>query len=250
MLIEERFCEILKIVEKKRTVSVQELTELLNASESTIRRDLTMLAKKGQVIKVHGGATAVGANFDTIDHEVSVREDLNREEKVEIAKYAASLIEEDDFVYLDAGTTTGFMIDFITEKNATFVTNATVHARRLAKKGFKTFLLGGEYKFTTEAVVGSETISTLKKYNFTKGFWGANGVNIQTGFTTPDVNEAMVKSTSLKQSREKYILCDSSKFSQISPVTFAEFSDAIILTKKLKDEKYKQYKNIMEVDQV
>lgn len=248
MLIEERFCEILKIVEQKKTVTVQELTELLNTSESTIRRDLTVLHKKGKLIKVHGGATAIGISFDTVDYEVSVRQDRNTEEKRSIAKYAASLIEADDFIYLDAGTTTGFMIDYIEELHAVFVTNAIEHARKLASKGIRTYLLGGEFKFSTEAVVGSKATEELKHYNFTKGFFGTNGVSKKSGFTTPDINEAMVKTVAIKRTKEVYLLCDRSKFSQISPVTFAEFDDGMIVTSKLEDESYQKYSNIVEVE--
>ncbi|BCN32136.1 DeoR/GlpR family DNA-binding transcription regulator [Anaeromicropila herbilytica] len=249
MLIEERFCEILKLVETKKTVTVQELTELLDTSESTIRRDLTVLHNKGKLIKVHGGATTIGISFNTVDHEVAIRQDLNTEEKMRIARYAASLIESDDFIYLDAGTTTGYMIDFITEMKAVFVTNAIEHARKLSSKGIKTYLLGGELKFATEATVGSKTIGELRQYNFTKGFFGTNGVSKNSGFTTPDINEAMVKSVAIENTKDKYMLCDVSKFSQISPVTFAEVDDATIITSKLEDKSYKNYMNIVEVDE-
>ena len=136
MLVEERFREIQKYVESHGTVTVQELTDLLNTSESTVRRDLTELHKRGTLIKVHGGATTVGTSVRTRDEELSVRRDRNTEEKHKIAVYAAELIEADDFVYLDAGTTTACMIPYITEKTATFVTNAVSHALELAGKGF------------------------------------------------------------------------------------------------------------------
>ena len=99
VLAEERFREILKLVEEHKTITVQELTELLDTSESTIRRDLTTLHKKGKLIKVHGGATAVNMAQYTRDESVAVRQDLNIDEKVQIGKYAAALIEKDDFVY-------------------------------------------------------------------------------------------------------------------------------------------------------
>ena len=91
-----------------------------------------------------------------------------------------------DFIYLDAGTTTGFMIDHITEKSATIVTNAVVHARHLAARGFHVFLIGGELKSSTEAVVGIQAINTLRTYHFTKGFFGTNGVSRGEGLATPD----------------------------------------------------------------
>ena len=91
MLLEKRLEQILKLVEQNGSVSVQELTELLGASESTIRRDLTLLSEEGRVNKVHGGATAINFYYDK-DEDVESRKNLNKEEKIEIAKYAASLI--------------------------------------------------------------------------------------------------------------------------------------------------------------
>ena len=98
------------------------------------------------------------------------------EEKKKIAQYAAELIEEEDFIYLDAGTTTGYMIDALGHTNAVFVTNAVSHAQRLAAKGIKVFLIGGELKNSTEAVIGAQAMKNLQEYHFTKGFFGANGI--------------------------------------------------------------------------
>ena len=144
MLAEERYNEILRLVNEKKTVTVQELTEVLDTSESTIRRDLTTLHKKGSLIKVHGGATALSVEGMTRDASLTVRRDMNIEEKVAIAKYAAALIEKDDFVYLDAGSSVDLMIDYIVEQEAIYVTNAIGHAQKLLQKGCRVFLLGGE----------------------------------------------------------------------------------------------------------
>ena len=88
------------------------------------------------------------------------------EEKKKIAQYAAELIEEEDFIYLDAGTTTGYMIDALGHTNAVFVTNAVSHAQRLAAKGIKVFLIGGELKNSTEAVIGAQAMKNLQEYHF------------------------------------------------------------------------------------
>ena len=124
MLTEKRQEEILQILDAKGSVTVQELTEHFHSSESTIRRDLNVLDKKGALTKVFGGAVQNDKKLNTREEKVSLRRELFREEKVRIARYAASLIEPNDFVYLDAGTTTGCMIPFLTEHSATFVTNA------------------------------------------------------------------------------------------------------------------------------
>ena len=171
MLAEERFREIQKYVESHGTVTVQELTDLLNTSESTVRRDLTELHKRGTLIKVHGGATTVGTSVRTRDEELSVRRDRNTEEKHKIAVYAAELIEADDFVYLDAGSSVDLLIDELNEESAVFVTNAIGHAQKLLKKGYEVLLIGGKLKGVTEAIVGAEALESLNRYNFTKGIF-------------------------------------------------------------------------------
>lgn len=248
MLAEERYAEILKAVNEKGTVTVQELTEWLDTSESTIRRDLTTLHKRRSLIKVHGGATALNMEKITRDASLSVRQDRNIEEKAAIGKYAASLIKKDDFVYLDAGSSVDALIDHITEAEAVYVTNAVGHAQKLLKKGFTVFLLGGRLKEVTEAIIGAEAVESLKRYNFTKGFFGTNGVHKERGMSTPDVEEALVKEKALKQCAQGYILADSSKMDQVSSVTFAEFEEGMILTTRLKSRAYRSCENILEVE--
>lgn len=247
MLAEERFSKILSIIEEAGSVTVQDLMEELGASESTIRRDLNTMDANGLLVKVFGGAIAKNTNIRTQDENVDNRKLQNIEEKVAIAKYAASLIQSGDFVYIDAGTSTELVIDYIKVANVTFVTNSFTHAKKLSDKGYTVYILGGEFKSTTEAIVGEEAVETLDKYNFTKGFWGTNGVNITKGFTTPEVKEAMVKKKSMENCKERYVLADSSKFSQISSVKFSEFENATIITTELRNASYKKYKNIKEV---
>ena len=178
MLTETRQEQILRLLREKGSVTVTELTEHFGASESTIRRDLNALHKKGALVKVFGGAVQTGEKLSTKEEKVSLRAEQNREEKIRIARHAAALVRPEDFVYLDAGTTTGYMIPFLTEKTAVFVTNAVSHALKLSENGFRVILIGGELKAATEAIVGNEAYADLQKYNFTKGFFGTNGAGI------------------------------------------------------------------------
>ena len=189
------------------------------------------------------------SNIHTQDENFTSRQIVNHDEKEEIAKYAAALIKNHDFVYIDAGTTTELMINYIEAQDAVFVTNSLINAKKLSGKGYTVYILGGEFKSITEAIVGDEAVFELDKYNFTKGFWGANGINVKNGFTTPEIKEAMVKKKSMENSKEKYILADESKFSQISSIKFGEFKDAVIITNKISNENYKKYKNIKEVSE-
>ncbi|MDE6150282.1 MAG: DeoR/GlpR family DNA-binding transcription regulator [Ruminococcus sp.] len=247
MLTEERYGKILNLVKEYKTITVAQLTEELNASESTIRRDLNTLASKGKIIKVHGGATIIDDSFDFSEHPVETKEKLFSEEKTVIAKYAASTIKKNDFVFIDAGTTTEKMIDFITEMGATYVTNGFTHAKKLAKKQLKVYIVGGQLKASTEAVIGTECVDALKKFNFTKCFMGTNGISLSAGLTTPDIDEANVKSTVIKNSYISYVLADHSKFNQISSVTFGETDKVCIITDIVPDEKYKEKCVIKEV---
>lgn len=248
MLMEERLAQIVRAVEKNQSVTVQELMQMLHISESTIRRDLTTLHARGQIVKVHGGAMAVENAYFTRESSVHDRKELNIEEKMRIARYAASLIQGDDFVFLDAGTTTCHIIDFLEDKHTKFVTNGLENTQKLAALGFQVYILGGEYKQSTEAVVGDEAMRTLSRFNFTKGFWGANGISLKNGFSTPEIREGAIKTKAMSCTRDCFIVGDSSKFDQISSVSFAQFEEANVITTKVTLDAYKECTNILEVD--
>ncbi len=183
MLTQERYQSILSMVNEKSAVTVAELAEVLGISESTVRRDLTALDELGRLKKVFGGATSIAKPEGIYEDNVSLRENLMSEEKTEIARYSAKLINNSDFVFIDSGTTTSRLIDFIDNNKATYVTNGIVHARKLVQKGLNAYLIGGKVKAATEAVVGAEGIANIKSFNFSKAFMGANGIDIDSGFT-------------------------------------------------------------------
>ncbi len=248
MLNQERYKLIQELIEERNTVTVAELAKELNTSESTIRRDLTALDQLGKIRKFFGGATAIKTNEGIFEDAVSVREAMMSEEKNAIGSYAASLINDDDFVYIDSGTTTSRLIDFITNEKATYVTNGIAHAKKLIRKGLTAYVIGGKIKSVTEAVVGSEGINSLKNFNFSKAFMGANGIDIKGGFTTPDIEEALVKQTAIERSYTAFVLADNSKFRRVFPVTFCELNKCCIITDRLSDNSFSKETIIKEVN--
>lgn len=246
MLTEERYDKILALLKEKKSITVSEITDLLGISESTARRDITALHQAGRLTKVFGGAVTCDRSYVVQEPTVAQKVEVHKEEKIRIAQYAASLIEDSDFVYLDAGTTTGYMLEYLSGKKTSFVTNAVAHAQRLAAQGNKVFLIGGELKSSTEAVIGAQAMEALTKYHFTKGFFGTNGISREEGFTTPDVGEAQIKNTAVRQCRTSYVLADSSKFGSISAVTFAPFESAVILTEAI-PEGYEENRFLIKV---
>lgn len=247
MLSKQRHLQILQMLKEKDSITLQEIKDRLHISESTIRRDLNTLDEQGLLVKVFGGAIVPQAknNVLTKDDTVSLREEVHKEEKIRIARYAAGLVSEGDFVYLDAGTTTGSMIPYLPVNGVTYVTDSVSHAKLLAQRGASVRIIGGEVKATTEALVGSEAYMNLKMFHFTLGFFGGNGIDLETGFTTPDINEALIKQCAMEHSRKCYVLCDASKFDQISSVTFGGFETAFIITGDLHNEAYQQCENII-----
>ena len=249
MLTEERFARIIALVDRKGSATVAEMMREIEASESTIRRDLETLDKTGQLIKVRGGAISKKGSYSTRDDEVVLRQQRNVDAKESIAKYAASLIESHDFVYIDAGTTTEKMLKYINNHEAVYVTNAVSHAMKLASIGCTVFILGGEFKYATEAIVGEEAIASLSKYNFTKGFFGTNGITVKNGLTTPEIKEALIKRQAMASCKQCYVLADHSKVGEISSVSFGGVDEATIITDKTDDNLKRTYKNLVEVVQ-
>ena len=240
MLAEERFALILEQLNEKRTVTVQQLCEALHTSESTIRRDLTELDRQGRLTKVH--KTAV----ETFDNGTATV----KAEKRSMAATAAALITAEDFVFIDAGTTTLELVRALTGAalKATYVTNGVAHARLLAQKGCRVYLPGGLLRPQTEAIVGAPAVSSIQQYNFTKAFMGANGVALEAGFTTPDPEEAAVKAAAVRRARESWFLVDDAKFAKIYPAVITDLHGGAILTNRCPNPKYKQYTFVKEAE--
>lgn len=238
MLTQQRHEEILRRLQETGSVSVTELTEQLNASESTVRRDLLALDRMGKLHRVHGGATQTKRQFLMSEDAIEDKVQKNIEEKRRIAAFAAAQVQPGDFVYLDAGTTTLLMIDFLEPGDVTFVTNGIMHGRELARRGFKVYILGGEFKATTEAIVGLAAVKNLNTYNFSKAFIGTNGISSKYGYTTADTDEAFLKTAAIERSFVSYVVADSSKFGKVSTVTFGALNSSAIITEALPDQRY------------
>ncbi len=248
MLQNERQEKILARLRQNGSVKVTVLAKDMDISESTIRRDINELDRKGRLKKVFGGAVAVNRDMSPVETDVAQRTLINIREKDIIAEYAASMINDNDFVYIDAGTTTEKMIDYLDKKSVTYVTNGITHAKKLIQRGFDAYVIGGLLRPSTEAVIGDAAIEAVQKYNFTKCFMGTNGIDTESGFTTPDIGEAAVKTAVMKKSYVSFVLADHTKFGLVSPVTFAGIEEACVITDHLEGEHYRRYTVIKEVE--
>jgi DeoR family fructose operon transcriptional repressor len=239
LLTPERHQIILQLLKEKEVIKIQELVELTDTSESTIRRDLSQLEAQKFLKRIHGGASILQGKLQ--EASMIEKSSKNLQEKRSIARYAASLVDEGECLYLDAGSTVKEMIDYLPDKNIVVVTNGYMHVTELLKKGITTYLIGGLIKQTTNAMIGRGALSSLEHYRFDKCFLGVNGIHPDFGFTTPDQEEAVVKQKAIALSREAYILADETKFSEIAFAKIADINEAIIITNDIDEETKKQY---------
>lgn len=248
MLTEERFAVIRSLLADDSVVKIQTIVEATQASESTIRRDLSQLEELGELVRVHGGAKRIFS----VDLEPSVGEKRFRSqaEKVAIASYAASLIKEGEFIYIDAGTTTLAMVPYIQAEGLTIVTNGLELAVQLAESKFTVILLGGLIKPNTRAMIGSDTLKQLRQYRFSRAFMGTNGIDASYGFTTPDTQEAHVKGLALAQANRVYVLADNSKFDKVSFCQFADFDKVTVITDQLSDGLREKFAPLLDLKEV
>lgn len=250
MLQNERQRKILSELDTAHAVKVGELAQQMGISESTIRRDINELDQLGKLKKVFGGAVSIGRDMVFEEKDMAARNQINAEEKERIAQYAASLIQENDFVFLDAGTTTKRMIRYLENKKVTYVTNGLSHAMELIQRGFSVYMIGGLLRPSTEGTVGAAAVDVVRQYNFTKCFMGANGVDLKRGYTNLDISEAAVKTAVMKQSGKCFVLADHDKFGRVLPVRFADLEDACVITDKLENSLYRQHTRVLEAGEV
>lgn len=227
MITTQRYELILNFLNDNGNGTINDFVKLTGTSSATIRRDLTHLEDEGLLSRIHGGAT-----IDRIEREASYSDKsvMNLKDKIYIAKTAASLIEDGDTLFIDAGTSTYEMLPFINNKNLTIVTNSVTLISSLVRDRHLVYLLGGKVKPTTNAIIGSEAAQKLNSLSFDKCFIGTNGIDRAHGYSTPDNDEAIIKRTALKQSKTKYVLGDASKFYKTAFVKFADLSDAVLIT--------------------
>ncbi|MDQ0233508.1 DeoR/GlpR family DNA-binding transcription regulator [Metabacillus malikii] len=239
MLISERHRLIIDLLNEKEHVKIQELVELTNTSESTLRRDLDQLEKENVLKRVHGGAALLQRK--RTEQSVIEKATQNLVEKKKVAKYAAEFIRDDECIYLDAGTTTYQMIHYLNQKNLVVVTNGVDHLEALLEKDITTYLIGGYVKKVTKALIGRSAYDSIQQYRFDKCFIGTNAIHQELGFTTPDPEEAHIKEKAISLSRESYILADHTKFGEVSFAKFADLDQARIITTEDEPGRFQKY---------
>jgi DeoR family lactose phosphotransferase system repressor len=249
VLKEERHRIILNKVNEKKIIKICDLVDELEATEMTLRRDLTYLESKGLLIRIHGGARS----NDSFKEELSLSEkrNINIDKKLEIAKIVGSLVKENDIIYIGPGTTNELIYDYLNVSYAKIVTNSlSVFEKFKDDSRYDVILIGGKLRHRSNTFIGNFANEICKKMIVDLAFVGTNGI-LDNRVTTRNEDEGICQNIILEKSKKPYILCDSTKFELEDFCTFYKLNkDVTIITdsnisKELKD-KYLKICNVID----
>lgn len=253
----ERIQLVQKYIAQKDMVTIKELCDHFGVSVNTVRRDLNVLEKENRIRKVYGGARRVTPEIRESDPNFlisySQRNIKNPEEKRIIAKKAVSYVHEDDTIFIDTGTSTVSMMQYLKSfRHLTILTNSIyvmyygIEARDLNIIG-----LPGVVKSKTASLVGAPCLDMLDNYVVNKAFMACSSFSLEYGVANSSMEEYSIKKKVMERSLEHFLLVDSSKFDKSSLIAYAQPKDfQYIITERMPSSKYTDYFNEHQVQLV
>lgn len=228
-LIMQRQEAIYSFIAGNNVTTVQDISKALNLSDSTIRRDLRVLEEEKKIHSFHGGVS-----INTGYGSFSERTSKNVEGKEKIARRAAEMVENNDFIYVGGGSTTFEFATILGKRFDLEGVTVVCSAMNIAKcfvsnKRFKILVPGGELEAEDESMASKMTLDTLRNYNFTKAFVGSQAINVKNGYTLPRLNLSELKAQIAQTSRELILLCDHTKIGKVNAYKACDIDQVDIL---------------------
>ncbi|MBQ7333013.1 MAG: DeoR/GlpR transcriptional regulator [Clostridia bacterium] len=226
---EQRRNEIVSLLHAKGKIKVSEIAEKYGISEVSVRKDLEYLEMQGHLSRVHGGAVALNKLY--INMDLSERYKTNSVAKKRLAKLAATLIEDNDTIMMNAGTTLSYFLHALQgKKNITIVTNSIQNAMGAALfQSFNVILLGGEFDSKYQFTYGEDALSQLENYHATKCILSVDGVSMDTGLSLYYSNEASVARKMIECSEKLIVAADGTKFGKNAFVKITDLTPGDVL---------------------
>lgn len=222
MATDSRRKKILELLDKNGSVRVTELSHIFSISEVTIRNDLADMENKGLLTRVHGGA--VSSYKPYYNMSLNQRMSTNQEQKEIIAKKIAGMIDDNDTIMLNSGTTTLLVFRAIPRNlNLNIVTNSiSIALEGTTNPNFNIILLGGLINSKYQFTFGDDAIRQLKSYHADKLILSVDGIDSEHGYSTYYDKEAEIDRIMLEQSNVNIVAADHSKFNRCA---FTKISD-------------------------
>ncbi len=205
--IEKRRTHLLRLLEYRESMSVEELAEALKTSEITIRRDLQYFQQQNLIDRHHGGASLNKTNFTTniFSSNLAIH-------KHAIAKEAARFVEDGDTIFINTSSTALLVLEYITAKQVTVITNNGRAIFCEHKDNLYVILTGGELRMPKESLVGDFALNNLSRVKAAKCFLGCSGISLKSGFTTAVLQEVAINEMMLKNTiGPRIVLADKNK---------------------------------------
>ncbi len=220
---EQRREEIVEAIRAEGKVKVAELSRRYGISEVSIRKDLEILEAQGQLARVHGGAVAFEKLYVTMD--LGERFKTNAAAKRALAERVAELIEDNDTIMMNAGTTLAYVLRALKgKKNISIVTNSIPNANEAALySSFNVILLGGELDSKYQFTYGRDAEEQIGNYHATKCILSVDGISTEAGLTLYYANEATLARRMIEASDTVIVAADGSKLGRSA---FARITDA------------------------
>lgn len=240
MLAEERREKIMIELSKYKIVKAIELAKKYNVGIETIRRDFDSLEKQGNLKKIYGGAI-INEKNEIKDFEHNIRINLEVPEKIEIARKAIKLIEEDDTIFLNDSSTNIYLANEIKEniKKITVITNSLIIASELSTiKEYNIILAGGFLDSNEKAFFGKLTEEIISQFIVNKAFISVSNVSLKDGITDFPLKEVEIQKLMIEHSKNIIILANSKKFETSSLIKVNDLINikTIITDSKLSEE--------------
>lgn len=243
MLRYERQKQLLDMFTVGEVLHPEDIVNKFGVSLATARRDLKLLEELPYIQKVYGGA--VKLEIDPDDTPLLERQHLNVKEKDAIGRWCANLVQDNDLIMLDNGTTPLYIARYLKERDITVLTNSLLIVNELASARPEVILLGGTLRKKELSITGYPTLNELKSYNIGKYFMSVSGLSPDTGVSDYHIDEIEVKKNAIACSRDVYLISDSSKFGFVAPRHLCRLDDVsmIITDNGLADAAFEEYKN-------
>jgi len=225
----QRHKRIQEFLEVHQIAPITLLSEMLQVSEATIRRDLEWMENQGLLERTHGGATL--NQRMPMEPEYAHSAQAHPDEKRHIGARAAALVEDGDTIFVNSGTTATQVIRHIRDKRDVTVITNNIHAALEAREhNFELLLLGGSFRSRANSVVGRFATEALRQVFASKAFIGVDGLSLKYGCTTPIDAEAEVSRLMIERTHGSIIVvADHSKWGIVSNFEMARLDQIHLL---------------------
>ncbi|MCJ7983171.1 DeoR/GlpR family DNA-binding transcription regulator [Priestia sp. OVL9] len=239
MIKDKRINKIEEYIIEHSSVSLEELMEVFQVSKNTVRRDIQELVDRGDFQKVYGGIT-VKQDKRTRLESFQTRQVRNQDEKKRIGRAASNYIQDGDIIFIDSGTTTIEIIEFLSNKQITVVTNnIDFIVSALPYENLDIITIGGILERKTNSFGTMKYMDILNPYNINKAFMASTGVSISNGVTNASPLESELKTSIVKRCGEVFLLVDNTKFDKYGLMTYCELNEIdYLVTNKKPSEVY------------